>query len=52
MDASNVDTVFVAGKLVKRNGKMIGVDTKKLLRMITAARDRVMTAAKFPNPRV
>ena len=52
MDASNVDTVLVAGRLVKRHGRMIGVDMKRLSRMIGAARDRVMTAAKFPNPRV
>jgi 5-methylthioadenosine/S-adenosylhomocysteine deaminase len=52
MDSSNVDTIFVAGKMVKRNGKMIGVDVKRLDRMIGAARDRVMAAAKFPMARV
>jgi cytosine/adenosine deaminase-related metal-dependent hydrolase len=41
MDTSNVDTVFIAGKLKKWRGKLVGVHENKLLREIEAARDRV-----------
>lgn len=44
MDARNVDTVMVAGRIVKRDGKMLGVDTKQLLTRIYASRDRVYAA--------
>jgi TATA-box binding protein (TBP) (component of TFIID and TFIIIB) len=32
MNPSNVVNVFVAGKLVKHNGKLVGVDVEKLKR--------------------
>ena len=41
MDARNVDTVLVAGRIVKQGGKMIGVDIEQLSRRVYAARDRV-----------
>ena len=30
MDTSNVDTVLVAGKVMKRAGKLVGVDIKHI----------------------
>lgn len=52
MDSSNVDTVLVAGRIVKRNGRMLGHDTKRVEALVNAARDRVMAKAKYPMPRV
>lgn len=52
MDSSNVDTIFVAGRMVKRNGKLVGVDVKRIEKLVTAARDRVMAKANYPMPRV
>ncbi len=52
MDTSNVDTVFVAGKAVKRNGRMVGVDLARVQRLANAARDGVLARAKFSQRRV
>jgi 5-methylthioadenosine/S-adenosylhomocysteine deaminase len=52
MDSSNVDTVLVAGKIVKRGGKLVGVDVKRIEKLVNEARDRVMAKAKYPMPRV
>jgi cytosine/adenosine deaminase-related metal-dependent hydrolase len=45
MDTSNVDTVFIAGKLMKRNGQLVGVDLAKIRREVEAARVAVLTRA-------
>jgi cytosine/adenosine deaminase-related metal-dependent hydrolase len=45
MDTSNVDTVFIAGKLMKRNGQLVGVDLAKIRREAEAARVAVLTRA-------
>jgi 5-methylthioadenosine/S-adenosylhomocysteine deaminase len=45
MDTSNVDTVFIAGKLMKRNGQLVGVDLAKIRREVEAARLAVLTRA-------
>ena len=42
MDTSNVETVMVAGELVKANGQMVGVDVPKLVREAEAARTRIL----------
>jgi 5-methylthioadenosine/S-adenosylhomocysteine deaminase len=39
MDTSNVDTVLIAGKTVKRGGKLVGVDLPKIQRQAAASRD-------------
>ncbi len=52
MDSSNVDTIFVAGRMVKRNGKLVGVDAKRVERLVIAARDRVVAKANYPMPLV
>lgn len=39
MDTSNVDTVFVAGQIKKRHGKLVGVDPAHLLERASASRD-------------
>jgi len=41
----NVDTVFVAGRVVKRDGRLVGVDLGTLANQVDAARDRLFMAA-------
>jgi 5-methylthioadenosine/S-adenosylhomocysteine deaminase len=45
MDTSNVDTVFIAGKVVKWQGRLVGVDLGRLRRMIEKPRDGVLARA-------
>ena len=47
MDTSNVDTVLVAGQIVKWQGKLVGVDFGRLRRMIENSRDAVLTRAGY-----
>jgi len=42
MDTSNVDTVFIGGRLRKWRGMLVGVPVNRLLDQIAAARDRVL----------
>lgn len=46
MDTSNVAHVFVAGRVRKWRGELVGVDVRKLREQSEAARDRVFAAAK------
>ncbi|MFM0210700.1 amidohydrolase family protein [Paraburkholderia sediminicola] len=41
MDLSNVDTVMVAGRIVKRDGRLLGVNMEKLRTTVYEARDRI-----------
>jgi cytosine/adenosine deaminase-related metal-dependent hydrolase len=41
----NVDTVMVRGKVLKRDGKMVGLDLNGLRRRAAASRDRLLAAA-------
>jgi cytosine/adenosine deaminase-related metal-dependent hydrolase len=52
MDTSNVDTVFIAGKLMKRDGKLLNVDLPKIRRAIDASRDAVLALANFKSSRL
>lgn len=52
MGPQNVDTVLIAGKVMKRNGQMVGLDFARLARLGDEARDRVYAAAKVKNSRV
>jgi 5-methylthioadenosine/S-adenosylhomocysteine deaminase len=45
MDTSNIDTVMVRGAMLKRNGRLVGVDIPAMQRLITESRDFVMRAA-------
>jgi 5-methylthioadenosine/S-adenosylhomocysteine deaminase len=49
MDTSNVDTVIVAGRVVKRGGRMVGVDMERLAGLVYDARDRVFAKAGVPH---
>jgi cytosine/adenosine deaminase-related metal-dependent hydrolase len=49
MERSNVDSVFVAGKLRKYRGKLLDVDIAKLRGELEASRDYIFQAAGVPR---
>ena len=51
MGPQNVDTVLIAGKVMKRNGKLVGVDFDRLTRLGDQARDRLYANANVKNVR-
>ena len=52
MDTSNVDTVFVAGRIKKWRGDLVGVDLPQIERRVVAARDYIVAKAGWPNTRL
>jgi 5-methylthioadenosine/S-adenosylhomocysteine deaminase len=44
-DTSNVDSVFVAGRAVKRDGKLVGVDLPRPLSLLEQSRDYLLEKA-------
>jgi len=52
MGPHNVDTVLIAGKVMKRNGALTGVDFARLTRLGNEARERLFANAKVPPSRV
>jgi cytosine/adenosine deaminase-related metal-dependent hydrolase len=42
-DTSNVDSVFVAGTAVKRNGELVGVDLKTVIRKLEESRNHILS---------
>ncbi len=52
MDTSNVDSVFVAGKALKRNGQLIGVDLNRIKNEVYASRDFVIKESGFKLPTI
>jgi 5-methylthioadenosine/S-adenosylhomocysteine deaminase len=51
MGPSNVDTVLIRGKVMKRNGRLVGVDVNKVSRLAYEARDRVVARSGFQRAR-
>ena len=49
MDTSNVDTVMVAGKVVKRAGKLVGVDLADIRHRAAASRDYLVAKLGWPR---
>jgi 5-methylthioadenosine/S-adenosylhomocysteine deaminase len=49
MDTSNVDTVFIAGRAVKRGGKLVGVDLAAIQRQAAASRDYLFGKLGWPR---
>jgi 5-methylthioadenosine/S-adenosylhomocysteine deaminase len=47
MNPSHVETVFIAGKVKKWRGNLVGVDVPRVLRLAAEARDRVLRRAGF-----
>ncbi len=52
MNAGNVDTVIIGGKVMKRNGAMVGVDYDKVVSLVDASRDYTMSNAKYERVRL
>ena len=52
MDTSNVDSVFVAGKALKRNGELLGVDLDRVRKMAYDSRDYVVKESGFKLPEI
>jgi cytosine/adenosine deaminase-related metal-dependent hydrolase len=52
MDTSNVDSVFIAGKPKKRDGKLIDVDLNSVHKMVTDSRDYVVKTSGFKLPEI
>ena len=51
MERSNVETVIVAGKIRKWNGRLLDVDLDRLRTQLAASRDFLYAAAGVPqNP--
>jgi len=48
MDTSNVDSVFIAGKVMKWRGSLVGVDVSRVMRLAQEARDYVVRPSSFP----
>jgi 5-methylthioadenosine/S-adenosylhomocysteine deaminase len=42
-DTSNVDSVFVAGRAVKRNGELVGVDLDSVLAKLDESRNHILS---------
>jgi 5-methylthioadenosine/S-adenosylhomocysteine deaminase len=43
VDTSNVDTVFIGGKLMKSGGQLVGVDVARVARLAEASRDYILS---------
>ena len=41
-DTSNVDSVFVAGRAVKRNGELVGADLQQVFRKLDESRNHIL----------
>ena len=52
MDTSNVDSVFVAGQPLKRNGVLVGIDLDRINRLVTESRDYVVKESGFTLPEI
>jgi hypothetical protein len=52
MGPQNVDTVLIAGKVMKRNGQLVGVDFGRLARLGDEARNRLYASANVKNTRI
>jgi cytosine/adenosine deaminase-related metal-dependent hydrolase len=52
MDTSNVDSVFVAGKALKRNGQLVGVDLNRVSKLAYESRDYVVNKSGFKLPQI
>jgi cytosine/adenosine deaminase-related metal-dependent hydrolase len=52
MDTSNVDTVMVGGKILKRDGKLLGVDLARVRKTAYDSRDYVVKTSGFKLPTI
>ena len=52
MDTSNVDTVLVAGRVMKRHGELLHVDWPAVKRLAAGSRDHVIARSGFKVPSI
>jgi cytosine/adenosine deaminase-related metal-dependent hydrolase len=52
MDTGNVDTVIIAGRVMKRNGVLLHVDWPAVRRMAESSRDAVIAKSGFKLPKI
>src|SRR5688572_13162088 len=52
MGPQNVDTVLIGGKVMKRNGQLVGVDMRRLAKLGQDAQARAYKAAGIDNKRI
>ncbi len=52
MDTSNVDSVFIAGRAMKRGGKLLHVDWPAVSKMVLESRDYVVEKSGFKLPKI
>jgi cytosine/adenosine deaminase-related metal-dependent hydrolase len=52
MDTSNVDTVMIGGRIMKRGGKLLHVDWPAVRRMASESRDFVVAKSGFKPPKI
>jgi cytosine/adenosine deaminase-related metal-dependent hydrolase len=52
MDTSNVDSVFVAGKTMKRNGQLLHVDWNAVKKAVTDSHEYVLKKSGFKLPQI
>jgi cytosine/adenosine deaminase-related metal-dependent hydrolase/ribose/xylose/arabinose/galactoside ABC-type transport system permease subunit len=50
MDTGNVDTVLIAGRVMKRHGKLLHVDWPAVMRMVEESREHVIAKSGFKLP--
>ena len=48
LGTGHVEAVFIAGRVKKWRGKLVGIDLPRVLRSIQEARDNVLQRANFP----
>jgi cytosine/adenosine deaminase-related metal-dependent hydrolase len=49
-DTSNVDSVFIAGRAMKRNGQLLNVDVQRVRKLAIESRDYVVATSGFTLP--
>ena len=49
-ERANIDTVLVAGRVRKRAGSVVGLDTDRLRALVTASRDHLLAAYDYRPP--
>jgi adenine deaminase len=49
MDTSNVDTVLIGGKIMKRQGNLVGVDLNRIRQQAEQSRDYIVEIAGWPK---
>ncbi len=52
MDTGNVDTVLIAGRVMKRHGRLLHVDWPAVKRMVAESRDHVIAKSGFKLPSI